>query len=1088
MTTDVVGDPFGAAGLRRAVLDAWRASPDRFREDANAEEDAALGAYRDRVVVELAQNAADAAARADGRSRGAGRLLVRLERDDDGARLVVANTGAPLDAAGVRALASLRASAKRGGAAGGVGRFGVGAAAVLSVGDDATWATRTAAGIRGVRFSAAATREAVAALGSADLDGEVAARGGAVPVLRLPFPAADEQVLAALPDGYDTAVVVLLRDDAAAAAVARALAAVDDALLLALPALAEVRVEVPSGGDGPRVLAGVAERWHLLRRSGPLPPDALAGLGVEERARAGRTGWSLTWALPRHRPTAPAAVDLFALDLLDGSPPGPDPGWAGGPPGGVLHAPTPTDEPLSLPALLVADLPLDAGRRRVPDSPAARAVLAAAGAAYAELLAERAAAGDDVLPLVPVGLGAGWVDDAVRAAATDALRGAAVLLPVAPEGAAPGEPLRPDRALALDDGPLADDPRALRALAPLVAGLVAAPRSARAALAVLEVRRVGLGEVAEALPDDPARWVAAAAALAPAAVDPAAREQLAALRVPLAGGRSAVGARGLLLPSADPALAGAVAALAGCGLRLVEPRVTADPGAEHLLAALGARPAGARELLADVAVLAAVRGLAEDDDGARWVDGGEVAPLAAAVLDLAVVATAAGDLAPGDLPELAGLPLPSDEGEVLPAAGLVLPGSPAAALLDPDEVAPAHPHLVERWGAGALTAVGVAHSLALVRWEDVDLLAPPEELLDLAGADDWLDVAVRTAGRAASAAAVVAVRDLDLVRPGAEAELAAHLSADPALRAALVEPVRLVRPDGSWVAVRSPSAAWLADELGLAGRASPAAGAPVRAVLPLAPAWAETLDPALGAALGLVAHLGELDADGWQRVLDDAGAGADGSGGVRAAGVPAALAGPLGAADLLPLWRELGRALLADASATGLGAARLPPSHVLALDASDRVVRVPAEEAVVVDDPCWAQRTDLGARVVGGSAAAAALAGALQMSLASEVAPGRVGGVGEDVEVAAGVLSLLPGCPVTWSHRADLRVDGAAVGWWVEGRGPSARVHATGPAAAARGLALAAGRWDARAAVEAVLADPAGAARALVEDAAGSPS
>ena len=40
------------------------ASPARFREDANAEEDYALGGYRDRVVVELAQNAADAAARA----------------------------------------------------------------------------------------------------------------------------------------------------------------------------------------------------------------------------------------------------------------------------------------------------------------------------------------------------------------------------------------------------------------------------------------------------------------------------------------------------------------------------------------------------------------------------------------------------------------------------------------------------------------------------------------------------------------------------------------------------------------------------------------------------------------------------------------------------------------------------------------------------------------------------------------------------------------------------------------------------------------------------------------------------------------
>ena len=61
---DEPGDPFATAQLRGRVLDAWAASPARFREDANAEEDYALGGYRDRVVVELAQNAADAAARA----------------------------------------------------------------------------------------------------------------------------------------------------------------------------------------------------------------------------------------------------------------------------------------------------------------------------------------------------------------------------------------------------------------------------------------------------------------------------------------------------------------------------------------------------------------------------------------------------------------------------------------------------------------------------------------------------------------------------------------------------------------------------------------------------------------------------------------------------------------------------------------------------------------------------------------------------------------------------------------------------------------------------------------------------------------
>src|SRR5260370_35565074 len=103
---DSLSDPFGTAELRRLVLDAWAASPARFREDANAEEDYALGGYRDRVVGELAQNAADAAARAG----VAGRLRLTL----GAGKLVAANVGAPLDAAGVAALSTLRASSKRG--------------------------------------------------------------------------------------------------------------------------------------------------------------------------------------------------------------------------------------------------------------------------------------------------------------------------------------------------------------------------------------------------------------------------------------------------------------------------------------------------------------------------------------------------------------------------------------------------------------------------------------------------------------------------------------------------------------------------------------------------------------------------------------------------------------------------------------------------------------------------------------------------------------------------------------------------------------------------------------------------------------
>src|SRR5690606_37965425 len=161
---------FDTERLRQTVLAAWTASPARFREDANAEEDFALGGYRDRLIVELAQNAADAELRAG----VPGRLRLTLR---DGV-LIAANTGAPLDAAGVEGLCTLRVSAKRDDLDV-AGRFGVGFAAVISVCDTpeiGSWASGA------VRWS----REETAALVAAEpaLAEELAARDGHVPLLR----------------------------------------------------------------------------------------------------------------------------------------------------------------------------------------------------------------------------------------------------------------------------------------------------------------------------------------------------------------------------------------------------------------------------------------------------------------------------------------------------------------------------------------------------------------------------------------------------------------------------------------------------------------------------------------------------------------------------------------------------------------------------------------------------------------------------------------------------------------------------------------------------------------------------------------
>jgi len=285
-------DPFGTARLRRGVLDAWATSPARFREDANAEEDLVLGGYRDRLVVELAQNAADAAARAG----VPGRLRLTLREDV----LVAANTGAPLDAAGVESLSTLRASAKRDAPDRAVGRFGVGFAAVLAVTDEPAVVGRHG----GIRWSLAEARELAGdtARHSPGLGDEVRRRDGHVPLLRLPFAAEGTA-----PGPYDTAVILPLRDTAAADLAERLLNAVDDALLLALPGLEEVVVEI--GDTEPRTVGRRDEdgltvvedsregttRWRTATEHGPLTPDLLAGRPVEERLRP---FWSVTWAVP----------------------------------------------------------------------------------------------------------------------------------------------------------------------------------------------------------------------------------------------------------------------------------------------------------------------------------------------------------------------------------------------------------------------------------------------------------------------------------------------------------------------------------------------------------------------------------------------------------------------------------------------------------------------------------------------------------------------------------------------------------------------------------------------------------------------
>ncbi|MGY1665989.1 sacsin N-terminal ATP-binding-like domain-containing protein [Geodermatophilus sp. SYSU D00696] len=1015
-----MADPFDTAELRRRVLAAWRDSPARFREDANAEEDLVRGGYRDRLLVELAQNAADAAVRAG----VPGRLRLELATVGSGVGgggevLHAANTGAPLDAAGVAGLASLRASAKRDDletvgrsvVAGGppletIGRFGVGFAAVLAVTDEP--AVHSVHG--GVRFSAARTRAEVAEVDV--LAGELARRDGAVPVLRLPWPADGPP-----PAGYATEVVLPLRAGSRAA-VRAALEALDAGLLLALPGLTEIEVVVDGASrtlscartpplvrlrDGDTTTA-----WRVAERRGELPAELFADRPVEERARR---GYTLTWAVP----------------LDDDGRPRPLPGRQ------VVHAPTPSDEPLSLPARLVAPFPLGPDRRHVAPGPVTDALVAVAAEGYADLVA--ALAPDPaVLALVPrIGLAAAELDAALGSAVLDRLRGTAWLPAADPEA---GERLRPDRAAVLDDGP---DER-VAVLTGVLPGLLPADWSRREgapALAALGVRRVGTAQVVEAVAGvarPPSWWARLYTALAHAE-----REELGALPVPLADGRTAPGPAGVLLPGEDLP----VGRLGPLALRIAAPEAVAPPPARRLLERLGARPATAAAVLADPAVRAAVEESVDAvDEG--W-DDTDPADLAGAVLAL----VAAAGTAPGELPWLAELALPDDDGAWAPAGELLLPGAPLAAVLEDGALGLLDPDFAAGCDPVALRAVGVLTTFTLVRADDPDDLD-----VDAAGA--WADAVLDrlpTGAPPPSWPPLTAVRDLDLV--------ADWDGALPLLAAAPGEAWADVVLDG--VPVPSHLRWWLSTHPVLGGRRPDRLRAPDGAELEglYEPAQAP---PEVLARLRPAATVDDVlaDPDAARDLLDRLGD-------------PARTVRP---AVLRTVYARLAAAL------DGLDVD--PPARVRV--APDRVAD-PAREPVGVLDAPWLQPLADGVLVPAGGAPGP-VADLLDLPLVSE----RVRAAVTSTPVRRGPWAAVPGAELAAARlgRAALTGEvavhepllaaGRPVAWWPDG----AVDHVDGsPAALGRALAWRAGAWPLRQALAEAFAEPGRTADLAAEDAVG---
>ncbi|WP_328825203.1 sacsin N-terminal ATP-binding-like domain-containing protein [Tomitella gaofuii] len=981
-------DPFDTADLRDATLESWRRSPTRLREDAAAEADLRRGGYRDRVLTELAQNAADAAAEAG----VAGELTVAVESGRDGDELRVANTGEPLSRAGVTTLCALRASEKTGG----VGRFGVGFTAVTALGDSAEIRSRHG----GIVFSAECTRAALAEAGMTE-----PAEG--VPMLRLPWPSST-----APQAGADTEVVVGLHTGVDPAAVTESFCTEAPELLLELPALTAISV-----GD---------RRWTRDDETiGTGAHDGTAGDGVQGAALCYRrirdsAGGVATW-LEASVPGARWLVRMEAGAVVAG---GPD----------VVRAPTRSDEELSLPALLIVDAPMAPDRRRLMPG----TELSAAASHYPDLVC--AAPAGDRLRLVPeVGFPRGPVDARVRDDITAALRTRRWLPTVQGRDAAGGTAI-------IVPGLTGDLASVLRdTVDSLVVPEFSGPR-AQTLLAPYGVRildAAGLVELLTGVDRPPSWWGRLYAALEPLAADSAVLDQLGALPVPLADGRTVTGPRTVVIGDDLPADAQGRLPADGASAG-VDPDASAvpvlpwvrlvHPAAAHgLLLRLGAAQTGTGELLADPALRAAVEDELESALTGEFPAGDRDTPaggapegvsgLVDAVLRL-VRLSAAGDGSSEILPDWLGmLPLPDACGELRAADELLAPGAPLAEVLVEDSpFGILDAGVVDEYGIDTVRAVGVGWGFSMVR--DDAPTGPDHDLDEEAAWWSALDDESET---------LVAVRDLDLVDPHRWGAALRVLADDVRIRPLLDD------RDGytAWWLRRhaqiggTPVAALRGDDPTFEGLLDVFPGPEASAAHSAGPSG--DLRAAMGR--GVLAR-GTVDSVGLARTL------------IRRLADPARTPSP---AVIVHAHRLLAEAL--DDGMVDLDDLA-PPDFVRAVDGSV----VAASEALVLDRPWLAAVVPQRRSVVGTVARAGALADLLDVETASRAVRVSVTSSGRrsswEAEPGAVVAAVQAG--VELPHGAlvvhedglavHVEVEGeelreATVPWWIDGEGT---VHTDG--------------------------------------------
>ncbi|MEP1425854.1 MAG: hypothetical protein ABJX32_04705 [Tateyamaria sp.] len=327
--------------------------------------------YAGRELLELVQNAADAAAEVG----GSGKVLIEVTPDC----LYVANSGQPFRTGGVSSLMTAHTSDKPSRAARMIGAKGLGFRAILNW----TEAPLINSGELEIGFSRSHAAAQVAAL--ARQNPEIAKQRAGTktdPLPLLVFPAAGDElevqqdpgtsvvldhVRALRGEGYDTVVAAPFRDQRAFEKAIEQALEFEPSFLLFVKALHEIRIQLPDE---------TARDWSTV-------PDEEEEGDVEIRLARGSDAETQTWILRQRHGTlgsGEAARDYeLAIALRR------DEACEVG----RLHSYFPTSLPLPFTGLFHATLELDSNRKTIQDgSELNDAVLSELGHFYAETLHE----------------------------------------------------------------------------------------------------------------------------------------------------------------------------------------------------------------------------------------------------------------------------------------------------------------------------------------------------------------------------------------------------------------------------------------------------------------------------------------------------------------------------------------------------------------------------------------------------------------------------------------------------------------------------------------------------------------------------